>query len=193
MFPWFGPPEVFLSSLWPEARLQAACKHLGQGSDAKGGGAMKRTAMLVTAAALVAVLAAPASAQEGTLGPWKSGQQPTQMVDCDGDGTPETSIVVSIARAAEGSAAFGRPGIGHIEGSTSKSVALEITAHLLVNGVAVMELPAPPGVRQAGMGTGSWGHGAERDFSCSFIGFEETDPDGNLIQIRVTVSGLQTP
>lgn len=154
---------------------------------------MKRTPMVVTLAAVVALLAAPASAQEGTLGPWKSGQQPTQSVDCDGDGTLETSVVVSIARAAEGSAAYLRPGIAHIEGSTSRQVAMEITAHLLVNGVVVMELPAPPGVRQAGMGTGSWGHGAERDFSCSFIVFEETDPEGNLIQIRVTVSGLQTP
>lgn len=145
---------------------------------------------VVAAAILTLAFAAPASA-DGVLGPWKSGQHVTEVLDCDGDGTPETTIVVALARAAEGSAAFLRPGVGHVQGSTAKSVPLEVTAHLLINGVVVEELDPPPGIRQRGMGTGSWGHGAERTFSCSFIA-EQFMVGEDLLQVQVTVSGIDT-
>lgn len=134
---------------------------------------MRRTlvALLVTGAVLIGSV--PALAEEPPLGPWKSPQVAVTEVVCNGEAL---TVAVMLPRPAEGSAKFGRPGIAHISGSTSKQVAQGIRAELFVERELVF------------VDEYHWGRGKETPIQCTF----EVPLGGGMVAL-VTVFVFETP
>ncbi len=134
---------------------------------------MRKTlaALLMTGTVLIGSV--PALAEEPPLGPWNSPQVAVAEVMCNGE---VLTVAVMLPRPAEGSAKFGRPGIAHISGSTSKQVAQGIRAELYLEGELIF------------VDEYHWGRGKETPIQCTF----EVPLGGGLIA-RVTVFVFETP
>jgi hypothetical protein len=134
---------------------------------------MRKTLAALLVAGTVLIGSVPALADEPPLGPWNSPQVAVAEVVCNGEAL---TVAVMLPRPAEGSAKFGRPGIAHISGSTSKQVAQGIRAELYFEGELVF------------VDEYHWGQGKETPIQCTF-----EVPLGEGMVVRVTVFVFETP
>lgn len=135
---------------------------------------------LSTVAVFVAVLSLALGATALASAP---GQNPHAFADtviCDGESVDV--IVVGGPRAAEGSAAFGRPGIAFTpnDPTTGVQVPKAITAQVFVNDVLVFA------------DSKAWGDGVTGLVTC-FQTIQFTDEDGNAVRIELALEIMETP
>lgn len=134
---------------------------------------VRRTLAALLVTGLLLIGSVPALAEEPPLGPWNSPQVAVAEIVCNGEAL---TVAVMLPRPAEGSAKFGRPGIGHISGSTSKQVAQGIRVEVFLEGGLVF------------VDEYHWGGGKDTPIQCTF----EEDLGGGLVA-RVTVFVFETP
>ena len=141
--------------------------------------------MMVVAVSSLALIAGPAASADPAYGPWRSSGAvavgPT--VDCDGDGTQETTIATNLPAADEHGAVHLRPGsVAHIAGSTTKMITKGARLEMWVNGAFVA-------VIDDGF---AWGSASGANETCWFEIDSWTD-GGDFVQLKVAVSFFATP